>query len=85
MNFVLKPPGPVLRRLILKKVYDKIKTVICKQTTLRKAYLYIGNKDMFLEGSNINQNEEQISDKIFMYYIDFRYSSVKSGGCNGRQ
>ena len=42
MNFVLKPPGPVLRRLILKKVYDKIKTVICKQTTLRKAYLYIG-------------------------------------------
>ena len=39
---------------------------------------------MFLEGSNINQNEEQISDKIFMYYIDFRYSSVKSGGCNGR-
>ena len=38
----VKPPGPVLRRLILKKVYDKIKTVICKQTTLRKAYLYIG-------------------------------------------
>lgn len=42
MNFVLNPPGPVLRRLILKKVYDKMETVICKQTTLRKAYLYIG-------------------------------------------
>ena len=42
MNFVLKPPGACAPAVDFEKVYDKIKTVICKQTTLRKAYLYIG-------------------------------------------
>lgn len=42
MNFVLKPPGCKLRRLILKKVCAKIKKVIYKDLALRKAYLYVG-------------------------------------------
>lgn len=31
MNFTRKPPELMFRRLILKKVYDTIKKVICKQ------------------------------------------------------
>ena len=42
MNFILKPPGCKLRRLILEKLCAKMKKVICKHLASRKAYLYVG-------------------------------------------
>lgn len=31
MKFLMQPPGPMLRRLILKKAYDTMEQVICKR------------------------------------------------------